>query len=169
MRLDLSNPNQRAADLRSIGSTVLHSLLGRANAVIHCMTGLCHGPFGAALISALLHSEHIRTSMYRIEHLWNTQQGVAWSWVGGSWAVKASSWNLALPRYPVGFAFERQESAVAHAVRRVDGELIPLCRWNRIGASSFEREPFFVDSLSHECEACLPVSSQLAVESTFGS
>ena len=45
LRFELSNPAVRVGDLRKMASHVVHSLLGGDNVLVHCMTGLCRGPF----------------------------------------------------------------------------------------------------------------------------
>ena len=85
----MSDVEHRHSDLRAIAPTVVHSLLGGDNAVVHrarhCKPPSTVAPFAAALLSAVLHGESIQASIGRVSQLFNLQFNEAWQVMGGDW------------------------------------------------------------------------------------
>jgi hypothetical protein len=184
-RVEMSNSATRASDFRAVAPLLVRSLYAGDNAVVHCMTGLCRGPFAAALSCAVLHQEPLREAWNRIETLRNTQlPDRAWETMGGIWAEQVAGMAITLPRYPVGFAAALSDNAVVHAVISAarDAEAsgasgsaadsrtepppqyVPLCKWKQGASAGFQRPPAFSLTVrdarafsSRFCRECRPL------------
>ena len=154
--------------------------MGGDNALVHCMTGLARGPMAAALISAVAHHESLQNAMDRIERLRNTQlPDKAWDSMGGIWAIQAVQRDPGLPKYPFGFAAERGDRAMAHAVLLDEEDrYVPLCKGRQGAVLACKRGLAFDETVigirlhasrfCHECRALLIASQQVQVEYSFG-
>jgi hypothetical protein len=184
VRLEMSNPSCRSADLRACAPLVVHSLYGGDNAVVHCMTGLCRAPFAAALLSSIVHAEELPAAIERITSLRNTQLQKAIRSMGGHWTSTAVQMELSLSRYPSGFAAANQETALAHAILRDPYEadsIFPLCKWKKgiPQQQAYKKDPnvaetvremaVFAARFCNDCKALLIASLQVEVDEHFSS
>ena len=134
--------------------------------VVHCMTGLARGPLVASLLAAVAHNEDLQVAIARVERLRNTHLvSRAWELMGGMWAAQAIRMDLAMPRYPAGFAVAPTNAMLGHAVvMDEEGCYLPLCKWRRGELAAYVREPAFAETIAgimpycHEfCRDCRPL------------
>ena len=71
--VEVSNPDNRAADVRRLKSLLATSLYQGDNAYVHCMTGVCRAPVVASVLYALLTQSDPFRAFEKISYIRNIQ------------------------------------------------------------------------------------------------
>ena len=182
-RCEMSNPQTRLADMRTLMSCLVNSLRQGDNAYVHCVSGLSRAPMAAAVMGSMLMGISFEETQDIIHQIRNVSFDKEEQRMQGAWIDEVLRGRVTNAAVPTGFSCQVSNPyvVVVHATTLVEGATEPICRWKKgaEGKQNFKRDSITVESIEKasiefggrfcvNCEFLLKASLRLQVDRFFG-
>ena len=180
-RCEMSNPNSRLQDMRTLKSCLVNSLRQGDNAYVHCITGITRAPIAAAVMGAMLMGISFAEAKAIIDQVRNVNLDSA-SHTEGAWIDRVIRESVTNAEEPTGFSCcgANKNDIVVHATTQVNGDTEPICRWKKGAAGKRDFRGNIMTAMTIEqasnqfggrfcvnCHALLKASLKLQVERLY--